>query len=390
MERVTIVVPSLLTVPAINGGAVESLLTEFLAWNERHGRVKADIVCHYEKGVEQVCAGYQHTRFHYLHYPHFLIRVSSVFRNSLSSGVLTDYERRLSRKIESLGNQTVLFEGGGRPAILYKKAHPSARVFYHLHADLPLAAFPGDLDILNDMHMITVSDYVRRQRQAEGILPEHVTEVLNGVNLDMFDMGRVRQSREEICQSFGLPADKLMILFSGRIVRVKGIMELLKAFSRIESRDVILLIVGSRNFGEKRVIKNRFEREVDSLICADSRIRFTGYVPYEKMPLLQKIADIAVVPSIYQEACALTTIEAIVSGTPLISTNMGGIPENCAETKAVLLDVDDNFTDSLEQALRNLLQNPGLREEISASQLRVRERFDFERYYAEMCRTIQT
>ena len=69
------------------------------------------------------------------------------------------------------------------------------------------------------------------------------------------------------------------------------------------------------------------------------------------------LADLAVFPSIWDEPAGLTMLEAIASGTPLITTNSGGIPEYAKDYNAVLLDVDDNLVNNISDKMKDILIN---------------------------------
>lgn len=119
----------------------------------------------------------------------------------------------------------------------------------------------------------------------------------------------------------------------------KGVRELLQAFQQVQYDDVTLLIIGSANFGSKT--NTPYEKEVAKIIEASPRqIIFTGFVHQTKLYKYYNIADIAVMPSLFQDPAPLVCIETQATGTPLIATRVGGIPEYVTKDSALLIDKD--------------------------------------------------
>ena len=69
-----------------------------------------------------------------------------------------------------------------------------------------------------------------------------------------------------------------------------------------------------------------------------------------------EIADVAVVPSLWEEPFGLTVLEAMAAGLPLIATRCGGIPEVC-EGVSLLID-RNNIRQNIVQAITHLYENP--------------------------------
>ena len=88
------------------------------------------------------------------------------------------------------------------------------------------------------------------------------------------------------------------------------------------------------------------------------KIIFTGFIPYEKMPDYLQIADIAVIPSIWNDPFPTTELEAQAMGLPIITTRRGGIPEEVSEENAILLETDEYFVENLASAILDLFQHP--------------------------------
>ena len=102
------------------------------------------------------------------------------------------------------------------------------------------------------------------------------------------------------------------------------------------------------------------------------RLRFRHGMRHEELAELLASASIAVVPSLY-EGFSLPAVEHMASGTPLVASRTGALPEVTGEA-AVL--VEPGSPDELTAVLRRLCDNPAERERLGAAALRrVQERF---------------
>jgi glycosyltransferase involved in cell wall biosynthesis len=110
------------------------------------------------------------------------------------------------------------------------------------------------------------------------------------------------------------------------------------------------------------------------------RITFTGFIPYSKMPDYLRIADVAVIPSIWNDPFPTTVLEAQAMGLPIITTRRGGIPEEVTEDNAILLNTDEKFVDNLAAAILDLYHHPEKREQMSTASLERSKLFDKETY----------
>ena len=99
-------------------------------------------------------------------------------------------------------------------------------------------------------------------------------------------------------------------------------------------------------------------------LCAQldlqDRFRFLGYCPREEIPGLYLGAAALVFPSLY-EGFGMPILEAMWSACPVICSNATSLPEVAGDT-ALLIDPND--PDDLAQAIRCLLTDPALREEL--------------------------
>ena len=157
----------------------------------------------------------------------------------------------------------------------------------------------------------------------------------------------------------------------GRVVAVassdhplKGLSTMLRAIAKLATEsDVHLVVVG---------IPSDETRKLSAQLSLDRRVTFTSGLPDEEYAKLLASAQIAVVPSIY-EGFSLPAVEHMASGTPLIVTRAGALPEVTADA-ALLVNPGD--PEDLAAALRRLLDSAEERAALSRKGIdRVSERF---------------
>ena len=147
---------------------------------------------------------------------------------------------------------------------------------------------------------------------------------------------------------------------------VKGIPTLLRAFAKLATeRDASLTVVGKPAPGGPT------EKLIGELSLGD-RVRFVTGISDAELAELMARTEVAVVPSLY-EGFSLPAVEHMASGTPLVASKTGALPEVVGDA-AMLVSPGD--PEELAAALRRLQDSPAERERLSAAALeRVRQRF---------------
>lgn len=161
----------------------------------------------------------------------------------------------------------------------------------------------------------------------------------------------------------------------------KGIDQLLKAIPYIVTQNIKIVIVGSLMF-EENGPKDKYQQFIVEFTKQyPQKIIFTGYIPQYELPQVYAIADVAVLPSMWDEPAGLTMIEALSCQVPLITTKSGGIPEYVGND-AFVLDRDVSLPRKIAKAIDYILSNPEKYQ--SKSQLarqHVVEKFGLNLYY---------
>ena len=164
------------------------------------------------------------------------------------------------------------------------------------------------------------SDFVVRELEREGV--ERVERVTLGVDLDRFHPRR-RAYAVETRRLMGLP-DGPLALFVGRIAREKELDLLLASWPEVERRTGMKLVLAGNGPSRRRL-----QRQPGS-------DRFI-WLPFEADR--DRLADLMAAADLYVAPCSLETfglsaLEALASGTPILSADLGGVAETVTRSGA--------------------------------------------------------
>jgi D-inositol-3-phosphate glycosyltransferase len=187
-----------------------------------------------------------------------------------------------------------------------------------------------------------------------------------GIDLDLFYPRDRQLARERL----GLPEDAPVLVWVGRLEKLKGVEILVDAVAELERDDLTLLIVG----GDERAAEIRAELEAQAAATGiTANIRFEGAVSHEVLPWYYSAADVAVVPS-YYESFGLVAVEAMACGTPVVASRVGGLVSTVIDGVTGYL-IPWRCPGPFAERLEVLLENPELRANFSRAAQRSVERF---------------
>jgi glycosyltransferase involved in cell wall biosynthesis len=234
--------------------------------------------------------------------------------------------------------------------------------------------------------LIAVGPQVRDDLVALGVAPaERFTVIRLGIELE----DRVRASadgRAETRRYLGLPSDRFVVGWVGRMTAVKRTEDILDAFRRLRENgvDACLCMVGD---GPDR---ERLERRASEV----GVIRDTLFLGYqEDVAPYYAAFDALVLPSA-NEGTPVSVIEALAAETPVVATRVGGVPDVVRDGEEGFL-VETGDTRELAERLTRLAHDPALRQRLGRSgRDRVLKRYaverlldDVDRLYRELLAT---
>jgi glycogen(starch) synthase len=196
--------------------------------------------------------------------------------------------------------------------------------------------------------IICCSQYMSDQvRWAYGLPQDRVTVIPNGVDASVYEK---EFDRADFRRKFALPEEKI-VLFVGRLVHEKGVQTLVSAIPKILSKvNAKIVIVGDGG------MKEPLMRQVANMHLAH-KTTFTGFLDDETLRKLYQVADVCVVPSLY-EPFGITALEAMAAKTPLVVSNTGGLSE-IVEHDRTGTKVFAGNADSVAWGITRVLLDPG-------------------------------
>lgn len=219
--------------------------------------------------------------------------------------------------------------------------------------------------------VIPEGDGVKATLQSEHITRKPLKKILNG-NINGVDVEYFDRTEEVVCKAKEIrdTSSDFTFIFIGRMVRDKGIQELISAFDRLskERKNIRLLLVGRLEEKLDPIPKSTWQ-----MINENHKIVFTGY-QNDIRPYLAA-SDAIVLPS-YREGFPNVILQAGAMGLPSIVTDISGCNEIIENGKNGLI-VPPKDEDALYEAMKYLTDNSQFTNSIaSASRNRIVTKFN--------------
>ncbi|MDU4201917.1 MAG: glycosyltransferase family 4 protein [Bifidobacterium breve] len=416
--RVAVITSGYLPVPNVLGGAVEALDMMMVRENEKTPNFEFTVFSSWAPGVDEVIRddAFQHTDFHFIK-TSMLVKTADrciywAAKYILRKKKLMSYRyiaqrlwyiRKVAKalsKDDASGKapfDKVMIENHATLFMTMQKYGNAERyadkVYYHLHNEVT-NDFGCKHEIAQVKKVLGVSNYIvetldrfLREHGEGGLKPEQKAVWRNGVDTSCFGSDKAKHKAKAFRKKYGINDDDIVFLFSGRLTPEKGAEELLEAFTQVVDQvpNAKLVVAGAFFFNSN--IKSPFEQKLHDLASQPQikeRIIFTGFVDYNDMPALYEMADVCVLPSIWDDPAPLAVIESLVSGKPLITTRSGGIPEYANDDCAIILERDNQLVDHLAQAMVELANDSQKRASMSSSTSALRLQLNSRAYIGQL------
>ena len=211
--------------------------------------------------------------------------------------------------------------------------------------------------------MIGVSEFVVREYERACQIPVKTHLLKNAIDVARFNQSVPEEQKQSIRSRLGLSEQDFVILYVGRIMEIKGVLELMQAVIGLKDAHIKLMIMGSANSGKWAF--SSYERKVKKLAAQNrDRIIFTGYVDNEEVYQYASVAHVQCLPTLVEEAAGLVLLEAMAGGLPLIVTKTGGVMEYVDSDTALLIE-RENVVEELQKAILYLKAHPEVRKQMS-------------------------
>jgi glycosyltransferase involved in cell wall biosynthesis len=231
--------------------------------------------------------------------------------------------------------------------------------------------------------ILTVSEASKRDIvHFFNVPPEKVVVAYNAIE-ERFAVTPSEEAIARVRERYQL--DHQFILYVGNIKPHKNLVRLIEAFDQLRRRGfdhLKLLIIGDE------ISKLPALRRAVHSHKLHKQVRFLGYLQDETLAILYRLASLFVFPSLY-EGFGLPPLEAMASGTPVVTSNVSSMPEVTGDA-AVLIDPYN--VDSIVDGMAKVLSDPALSAELRAKGIARAREFSWARsvrrtqeVYQEVC-----
>jgi len=257
----------------------------------------------------------------------------------------------------------VLYEGLSVAATVpeWRRSLPDATLIVYLHSALARSYGRRELerDLAGADRIVAVSEYLRQTvvDRAPGLAARTVV-IANGVDAAAFRPGDGPGPGDD-------GDEPITLLFAGRVTPYKGPDLMLRAMSVAAASTghrMRAMVVGSSDYDAGDEL-TEYEDSLRDLVRREQLdVEFIPYVHKEELGELYRRASIVCVPSVFEEPFGLVAIEAMASGTPVVASRRGGLPEVVGNAGQL---VDPTDTVAFGAVLARLADDPGERRRMS-------------------------
>ncbi|CAG7632134.1 Spore coat protein SA [Paenibacillus solanacearum] len=354
--RIAFICTEMMTVPPLRGGAIQILIDGVAPHIGRKHRLTVFCITDPSLPDRERVKGVEYIR---------------VPREGYVRGVAQELARLQSAASERDPKKKRYFDiihvfNRPKDVLIYKKAMPKSRFVVSVHNEMfrgsKVKKELGEVIIQSVDRIMCISDYigrtiVERFPSAKGKL--HT--VYSGIHLKKYmpiGSAEAQPVRQQLREKYGV-VDKKVVLFVGRLSRVKGPDVLIEAMKQVvmQHDNAVLAVIGSKWFYDERVDEyGQYLRRIAEPL--GGRVLFTGFVPPSEIPSYYLLGDLFVCSSQWEEPLARVHYEAMGAGLPIITTNRGGNAEIMKrDVSGIVIDDYDN-PKAIADAISLLLSRP--------------------------------
>lgn len=392
--KIAIITASSRPIPATCGGATQTMMTHLIDVNEELKENEFFIFSYFEKDAYIESKKYKRSKFFYYTPRKYFDAVFSfsfrLLRKLTSERIFVreNFTKWCASIINKNDFDVVILEGNCFQ-VEYMRSLIHTKIILHMHIDRL------NKDLKSAKRMIKVSDGIfaisefceKRMLEVDHSAINKIFVVKNTIDTNLFTYkGSI--VKRSIREKLGVKNSQKVISYCGRIVPDKGVLELVQAVKLLNDPNLFLLIIGSSVYkgSKKKSYCIKVEEEGKKLIGG---AYFTGYVSQSDLPSFMSGSDIAIVPSLCQEAAGNVTIEALSCEVPVIATSQGGIPEYADASACCVIPYDKDFVENLAHNIHEILYNQELYIKLKSNARSVATQYDKHNYYKNFCGAVK-
>lgn len=204
--------------------------------------------------------------------------------------------------------------------------------------------------------IVTISDILKDEFIEAGMPEEKILVLEDAVDLPRYDS--IKRSKANLRELLGLPKNKVIIMYTGRLNKGRGIETIIDAASILGDKNLFFLIIGGYteeiNYWRKYKLKknNQFN------------LKFLGFIQNNKIPFYHKAADVLLAP--YSSKCItvewmspIKIFEYMASKVPIITSDVKRVMEICNNGESLFFKESDPI--NLAETIEKLVNSENLR-----------------------------
>lgn len=224
-------------------------------------------------------------------------------------------------------------------------------------------------------HVTAVSEALKQAASAVGVPPDHIEVISNGIDLQHFAPPTPDPRR-------AVQMDKRIILFTGFLIKRKGLRYLLDALALLPPSIPTFRLVVVGEGPEEGAL-----HEQVTALGLDDCVEFVGFQPQAAVSAWMRQARVFVLPSL-EEGQGVVLLEALASGTPVVASDVGGIGDVVAPEVGYLVPPADPI--ALAGALEEVLtQDAGWQQLSQQARQRAVDLYDWDKIGAQFVELYQ-
>lgn len=384
--KILIVTSEGFPVPAVRGGAIETRIENLIEVNEKEQKLDITVVSSFDQEAEKLSQKYNFTKFIFIHKTiGKKLNFIKLILNKVGIKVFnkqffySNYSESAYKKVKGNAYDYIFIAGGS--------AEDYGNFLGHFKRKKMIfnVAFPMEgYKVLEKgyEYFYCCSEFTQKLLgQNKVISTDRIKKFSNYIDVEKFNVEVSEEEKNEIMTQYGISKDDFVICFWGRISKEKGISQLIQALKIMKNRaNCKLLIIGNAGFGNK--ISTPYDAELKELIeDIQEQVIFTGFIHHMKLPRVLKVGDVAVLPSIWEEAAGCVVPEAMAAGLPLIITNSGGMVEYVTKENAIIVERNEDLVHNLAESMDYLYENNNIKKNMAISSRNKALEFSKEKYY---------
>ena len=389
--KIAIITTGYKPVPDISGGAVEHLITQIILENERNPQFYFELYTIPHKQLNLYNFNYTHINLVKNWRKNFFKRSISFVFNHLSAKLHSNWRmnfmaneicKRLPTDISA-----ILMENDMDILRAFKRHEKSFPIIYHMHNDFDTfnekqkTTVAMKWTVKNVSEIWAVSDYVKNHILSN--FPNANVQVLkNCIDRKRFSGFAISdKEKHNFRNRYGISNNDFVILYSGRIIKQKGVLEIIHATSLLPN-DIPykLLIAGDLKSASKSYV-HKLKNFAQAL---GKKVIFAGYISQYEIQTAYSIANLVAIPSQWNEAFCLSALEAITNGKVCIASSAGGLPEVLDSTCAKMIPLGNDYAQSFCNAIIELYENYSLRKKMEENaKIKSETFYDSKQYFEQ-------